>query len=214
MNFKKDTPVYSTDGQVVGQLDRVVLDPKTKAVSHIIIRKGFFIVEDKVIPLDMITSGDTEGIILSARADEVEKLISFEESHYVSLTPDEAASAAFAEGFAEPLYWYPPVGGYMGYDYMPPYGLEVEQNIPEHTVAVMEGAFVVTSDGKEVGHVEQVFTDPVSKRATYFIIKHGLLIKKRKSIPTAWISKMTETEIQLSVGASVVDQLPDYEAAN
>lgn len=213
MEFKQDTRVYTPDGQVVGHVDRVVLDPKTKAVSHIVVRKGFLFVEDKVVPLDMIEAADADRVTLRAAAGDLEKLSAFENAHYVPLTIDEAASAAYAEGLAEPLYWYPPIGGWMGHDYLPPYGMKIDQNIPKDTVAVIEGARVVTSDDKDVGHVEQVFTDSNTDRATYFVIAHGFLTRTKKSIPTTWISKMTETEIQLSVGAGVVDELPDYQPA-
>jgi uncharacterized protein YrrD len=211
MDFKKDTSVYTPDGKVVGHVDRVVLDPKTKTVSHIVVRKGFLFVEDKVVPLSMIESADAERMTLRAVAGDLEKLPAFEETHYVPLTADEAASAAYAEGFAEPLYWYPPVGGWLGHDYLPPYGVEIEQNIPEDTVAVIEGASVVTSDDKEVGHVERVFTDSGSDRATYFVIEHGFIAKTRKLIPTTWIKEIAETEIRLNVSAGVVDELPDYQ---
>jgi hypothetical protein len=88
--------------------------------------------------------------------------------------------------------------------------MEIEQNIPDNTVALIEGAHVLTSDDKEVGHVEQVFTDGKNHRATYFIIAHGLISKTRKSIPTTWISKMSDNEIHLSVGSGVIDALEEY----
>jgi uncharacterized protein YrrD len=211
MEFKQDTRVYTPDGQVVGHVDRVVLDPRTKTVSHIVVRKGFLFVEDKVVPLDMIESADQERVTLRAAAGDLEKLSAFEDAHYVPLSMDEAASVAYAEGLAEPLYWYPPVGGWMGHDYLPPYRMHIDQNIPEDTVAVIEGARVVTADDKEVGHVEQVFTDPATNRATYVLVAHGFLTKTKKLIPTTWISKLTETEIFLSVGSSLVDDLHEYQ---
>jgi uncharacterized protein YrrD len=192
-------------------MDRVVLDPRTKTVSHIVVRKGFLFVEDKVVPLDLIASADAERVTLRAAAGDLEKLPPFEETHYVPLSNDEAASAAYAEGLAEPLYWYPPVGGWMGHDYLPPYGMQIDQNIPENSVAVIEGARVVTADDKDVGHVEQVFTDQGSNRATYFVIEHGFLTKTKKLIPTTWIRKVAETEIELSVGSSLVDDLREYQ---
>ena len=213
MEFKQNARVYTPDGKVVGHIDRVVLNPQTKAISHVVVRKGFLFIEDKVVPIGMIESAGAERVVLHAAAGDLEKLPPFEEAHYVQLNADEAAAAAYAEGFAEPLYWYPPVGGWLGHDYLPPYGMEIEQNIPEHTVAVIEGAHVVTSDGKEVGHVERVFTDPNTSRATYFVIAHGFLSKTRKSMPTTWVRNMSENEIQLSVGSGVVDELPEYQPA-
>lgn len=210
MEFKKDTRVYNMANQEVGHVDRVVLNPKTKTVTHIVVRKGFFFVEDKVVPLDLIESADAERVVLRGGAGDLEKLPVFEEGHYVPLTDDEAVAAAYAEGLADPLYWCPPVGGWLGHDYLPPYGMEIEQNIPDNTVALIEGAHVLTSDDKEVGHVEQVFTDGNNHRATYFIIAHGLISKTRKSIPTTWISKMSDNEIHLSVGSGVIDELKEY----
>jgi uncharacterized protein YrrD len=211
MEFKRDAQVYTSAGEVVGHVDRVVLDPRTKTVSHIVVRKGFLLVEDKVVPLSLIESADNDRVSLRAAAGDLEKLPAFENAHYVPLTIDEAASAAYAEGLAEPLYWYPPLGGWMGHDYLPPYGMEIDQNIPEDTVAVIEGARVVTADDKDIGHVEQVLTESGSDRATYFVSEHGFLTKTRKLIPTTWIRKVAENEIELNVRSSVVDELHEYQ---
>ncbi|MBZ0288439.1 MAG: PRC-barrel domain-containing protein [Anaerolineae bacterium] len=210
MEFKRDARVYAADDQVVGHVDRVVLNPNTKTVTHIVVRKGFLFGEDKVVPLSLIESANSERVALRAAAGDLDNLPLFEEAHYVPLTEDEMAAAAYAESLAEPLYWYPPVGGWLGHSYVPPYGMELEQNIPDHTIAVNQGARVITSDGREVGHVEQVFTDSNTNRATYFIIEHGFLSKTRKSIPTTWIREMGENEIHLSVGSGVIDELEEY----
>jgi sporulation protein YlmC with PRC-barrel domain len=211
MEFKRDARVYASDGQVVGHVDRVVLDPRTKTVSHIVVRKGLLLVEDKLVHLSLIASADAGRVTLRAEAGDLKKLPPFEESHYVPLTLDEAASAAYAEGLAEPLYWYPPVGGWLGHDYLPPYGMHIEQNIPEDSVAVIEGARVLTADDKDIGHVEELLTDSATDRATYFVSEHGFLTKTKKLIPTTWIRKVSETEIELTVGSGVVDELPEYQ---
>jgi uncharacterized protein YrrD len=210
MEFKRDARVYRSDDQVVGHVDRVVLNPNTKAVTHIVVRKGFLFGEDKVVPLSLIDSADSERVVLRAAAGDLDNLPAFEEAHYVALTDEEAQAAAYAEGLAEALYWYPPVGGWLGHSYVPPYGMELEQNIPDNTIAVNPGARVITSDDKEVGHVEQVFIDSKSNRATYFVIEHGFLSKTRKSIPTTWIREMGENEIHLSVGSALIDELEEY----
>jgi uncharacterized protein YrrD len=213
MEFKSDAGVYTPDGQVVGHVDRVVLNPQTKAVTHIVVRKGLLFVEDKVVPLNFIQSADADRVVLRAAAGDLEKLPAFEEAHYVPLSDEEAQASAYAEGLAAPLYWYPPIGGWLGHDYVPPFGMEIEQNIPEHTIAVRHGARVITADDQDVGHVEQVFTAPESHRATYFLIAHGLITKTKKLIPATWVRDMSENDIHLTVGSSVVDDLHEYEHA-
>ena len=41
MLFKQGTDVFSSDNEKIGTLDRVVMDPRTKEISHIIVREGF-----------------------------------------------------------------------------------------------------------------------------------------------------------------------------
>ena len=41
MLFKTGVDVYSSDNEKIGTLHRVVMDPKTKEVSHIIVKEGF-----------------------------------------------------------------------------------------------------------------------------------------------------------------------------
>ena len=41
MPFSHGASVFSTQGKEVGRIDRVMIDPKTKKVTHIVIRKGF-----------------------------------------------------------------------------------------------------------------------------------------------------------------------------
>ena len=194
-------------------VDRVVLNPKTKEVTHIVVRKGFLFLEDKIVPLSLIASSTEEGVALRPNAGDLESLPPFEETHYVSADDLEARDAAST---AEPLYWYPPMGGWLGYSefgygYPPPYPSETQQNIPPDTVALREGALVITADGQQVGTVERVFTDSQTDRATYFLMSQGLFFKERKLIPVTWIRTINENEIHLSVGAVTLDGLREYQ---
>jgi len=211
MQFKQDAKVVTPTGQVVGHVDRVVLNPNNKQVTHIVVQKGFLFTEDKIVPLALIESATDDRVTLRRSAGDLDKLPPFEETHYIPLSKDEADAAAYVSGLAYPLYWYPPMGGWLGHDYLPPFTAEVEQHIPEDTVAVKEGARVISSDNKHVGNVERVFTEPRGDRATYFVITQGLFLKERKLVPTTWIREVESDEIYLSVGSSVLDSLAAYE---
>jgi uncharacterized protein YrrD len=88
---------------------------------------------------------------------------------------------------------------------------ETTQNIPDHTVALKEGADVVAADGEKVGSVERVFADRDSNRATHLLVSQGVLFQKHKPIPTAWIESVTEDEVRLAVGSNLLKGLPEYE---
>lgn len=216
MQFKQGSPVYTAEGHDVGCVDRVVLNPKTKEVTHIVVRKGFLFLEDKLVPLSLIASSTEDRVSLRSGAGDLEKLPPFEETHYVSAEDADAADAVPMPDLASPLYWYPPVGGWLGYTdaslgYPPPYPMETTQNIPRDTVAVREGAWVISADGKEMGTVERVITDSNTDRATYFLMSHGLVFKEKKLIPVTWIREMDENEIHLTVGAATLDGLREYQ---
>jgi uncharacterized protein YrrD len=214
MQFKQGSTVHTAEGQDVGRVDRVVLNPKTKEVTHIVVRKGFLFQEDKIVPLSLIASSTEEGILLRPNAGNLDMLPPFEETHYVTAEEDARGDAV---DLAAPLYWYPPMGGWLGYSeyaysYPPPYPVETTQNIPQDTVAVREGAQVITADGQQVGTVERVFTDSRTDQATYFLMSQGLFFKEKKLIPVTWVRNIKENEIHLTVGAVTLDGLREYQA--
>lgn len=206
MQFKHDAHVYTFDRHDVGRVERVVLDPETRKVSHIVVRKGFLFVEDKVVPLSLIDSTTDEGVFLRADAIDLDKLPRFEETQYVSLTEEERREAAYPTGSALPMYWLYMGESWMAYDTHPStVRAETEQNIPDNTVAVKEGARVISADGKHVGNVERVILSNQTSKATDLVIAQGLFFKEEKVIPMRMVSRVAEDEIHLSVRSEVLD---------
>jgi uncharacterized protein YrrD len=230
MDFKKGTPIVGANDEKVGELDRVVIDPKTHRVSHVVLRRGAVIPEEIVVPIQMIQGTEEDRIQFTGTADTVDSLPKFEETHFVMTDENEVALGETdrterGNVYRTPLlYWYPPVVGGAGLTapgtaaapYLIPdtgavnYAAEVEQNIPEGTVAVREGAPVYSNDDHEVGSVERIFVSDQNNRVTHFVISKGLLLKERKLIPVQWISEVYEDRIDLAVSAKYLDSLPDY----
>jgi len=215
MQFKEGAKVFTADGERVGTIDRVVLEPDTKEVTHLVVQKGFLFTEDKVVPMSLVGPATEDQVTLRQDADGLEELPDFEESHYVPIdrgpepTPGEMRPV-------RPLYWYPPIGawwtigGYTSY-VKPQYVVKTEKHIPEGTVALEEGAKVVSSDGDHVGDIERIFTDPLEDRATHLLISEGLFLKEKKLVPTKWIAKIFEDAVHLAVDSDLVDSLPEYQ---
>lgn len=229
MKFKRGADVFTAEDEKVGTLNRVVIDPQTGQVTHIVVEKGWLFVEDKVVPVDWLDRATEEGIFLRADVEGLEELPDFVELHYISAEaipeevprePPEEAPEPKDKPAPRSFYWYPPVGvtwwhaqGYMGYPGTfgyprPGYVPDVEENIPEGTVALKEGAHVVSREGKRVGDVEQILVDPQEGRATHLVISRGLLLQEEKLVPTSWIEDVTESEVFLIVGADLIDRLP------
>ena len=215
MQFKEGAKVYSADGERVGTVNGVVLEPDTKDVTHLLVQNGFLFKEDRVVPVSLVGPATEERVTLRQDADDLEELPIFEEARYAGADLDEAPGVRSA-GWVRPLYWYPGIGAWWSAGGVATYPKprfvgETEKNIPEGTVALKVGAKVIGSDGEQVGDVEQVFTEPLEDRATHLLISEGLLLKDKKLIPTRWVNHVLESEVHLSVESTFVERLPEYE---
>jgi len=216
MQFKDGTSVYTFDDQNVGHVDRVVLNPNTKEVTHIVVRKGFLFTEDKIVPLNLIVSATGDRIVLQVNdANDLHALPQFEETHYIPLDETEFHSTEDEQEPVTANYWYPPMGlmsyGYStGYDY-PAFTIETEQNIPEGTIALKEGARVMSVDKQHVGDVARIFIESENNLASHILISDGIIFKQKKLVPVSWIREIQEDEIYLGVGAAMLDKLPEYQ---
>lgn len=71
---------------------------------------------------------------------------------------------------------------------------------------------MISLDGKHVGNIEQLFIEPGLNRATHLVIKHGVLFKERKIIPTYWVKSIEEDKVYLLISSHLFHKLPTYEA--
>ena len=85
----------------------------------------------------------------------------------------------------------------------------IEQNIPAGTVAVKEGANIITSEGRYAGSMESVFADPAATQITHLLVSNGLIAREKKVIPIHWVMTMDEDEIHLRVEKSSIEELAD-----
>jgi uncharacterized protein YrrD len=214
MEFRENATVVTADGDEVGRLERVVLDPYSKEITHLVIRRGAFFTEDRVIPVDLVASAAEDRITLEEDIGDLKELPYFEVEKYVNLSQEEIERAAFPPDFVRPVYWYPAVGvppvGYPGYP-GPPHIVRTERNIPDYTVALEEDARVISADGKHVGNVERVITGSADNIATHFLISKGILFREHKLVPVSWVDRIEEEQIHLAVGSSLLEALPEYE---
>ena len=74
MQFNENAEVQTASGEKVGRIDRVVMDPKSKELTHFVVRKGLIFTTDKVIPLDQVESADGDRVVLKAGAGEADDL--------------------------------------------------------------------------------------------------------------------------------------------
>jgi len=220
MEFKEGADVFTADGEKVGEIDRVVIDPRTNTVSHVIVEKGFLLPTDRVVHVSLIRKAVEDRVELRDVIDDLEVLPEFQEFEYV---PADEADLEEPPAGAVPLYWYPAAGtawwdytgrvtypGYWGYA-RPPFVAEMDRNIPEGAVALREGARVISRDGEHVGDIEAIFSEAEGNRVTHLLLSRGFFLSEEKLIPTTWVALVMEDEVHLTVNADFIEGLPTYE---
>ena len=70
--FKERASVVTADEQQVCRVDRVVIGPKTKEVTHIVVRKGLIFTEDKVVPINLVASATEDRVTLREDAGDLQ----------------------------------------------------------------------------------------------------------------------------------------------
>ncbi len=210
MQFTQGAKVVTQEGTAAGRIDRVVIDPRTNALTHVVLRRGLLPTEYKVVPVNKITSEPEEQLKVNLTHAEFDELPELEEEQYVMAekTDEDVTTAAS-------IYLYPPYPGNVpGTLYNSPVIPETHLNIPDNTVALKEGAKVMARDGKEVGHVSKVLMKASSDQVTHFLITSGLVNKEKRLIPVDWVSELTDEAVQLAVNSNIVENLPTVESTS
>lgn len=199
MEFREGASVYTSDGKEAGRLHRVVIHPETNEVTHIVVQRGLFNKEDKVVPVVNVASATQDEVHLQCSGEELNEMPPLKIAQFVSSgTPSGNSFTSVAAGFHTG----------QGPDR---YVEQVRRTIPDELVALKEGAPVVSVDNERVGHVERVVTHPEDGQVTHFIISQGLLRKVRKSVPIEWVSRLYDDEVYLDVDTQHLEDLPKVE---
>lgn len=206
--FQQDADVLTADGRQVGRIERVVLNPETRVITHIVVQTGsLFNKEQKVVPIEDVTETTEKEIALREDSREFDSLPPLEEKHYIP-PGEDVARATPAAGQPSIAYGTPMMGALA--DPAPSgegFVTHIDQNIPEGTVAMKEGARVMSAEGKHVGNVERVMAEAPADEATYLLVSSGLLSKEHKLIPIQWVMMVSEDEVHLRVKQATLEEL-------
>lgn len=209
IQFQKDADILNELGEKIGSLERVVLNPQTNEITSLVVSTGvLFDKKEKVVPIELVSAGRDNSVILRKGAGILDILPLFEEKQLVSEgdMPDEPLKS---EDVPPVIYGYP--GTSVIVPSQDRFVTVYEKNIPEGTVAMKEGAKVLASEGKQVGLVESVLVDPNKDKVTHFRISSGLFVKDTKIIPIHWVKRVAENEVYLVVKKASVEKLASAE---
>ncbi len=211
MQFDQGARVFSMDGKPVGRADRVVIDLKTKEITHIVVHTGVFVTRDKVVPLHLVDAEEQDRLMLQLSARQLAHMPDFGTTQYRVVSEEELSrNERPALLLAPPAYWYPvyPAAS-IRLSVGQPQIRGTRVNIPAGTVAVKAGANVVSADGRCLGRAERVLTSPPTARVGYLQISKGRRFRERRMVPIEWVDQLNEDQVCLAVGAQIVEDLPE-----
>jgi sporulation protein YlmC with PRC-barrel domain len=203
MEFKYGATVITSDGKKAGRLNRIVIDPETNEVTHIVVQKGLLSKEDKVIPVQEVITTSNEDVTVICTTEKFNELppLEIEKRQDLKVTSEPGSSYQTLEGGVYPTS-------------APEYDVitEIKRTIPEELIATKDGAQVMSEDDEQIGKLERLHLEPESCRITELIVSHGLLNRTSKVIPIQWVQMLGEDKIRLSAGAKQVEDLPERSA--
>jgi len=208
IQLQKKATVLAADGKQLGSLERVVLNPDNNVITDVVVRTGTLINhEEKVVPIALVVETADDQILLREEAGDLEAFPQFEEERVVnehggmnrSSSPSNLPAGVDHLAVGAPLLRTP----------NEQIVTRIEQNIPEGTVAMKEGAKVIAADGKQVGNVERVLAEPEMEQITHLLVSSGWFNKGSKLIPVAWVMRMGEDTVHLRVGKDSVENLAE-----
>jgi hypothetical protein len=171
--------VNATDG-LCGLVTRVVVDPVTRSVTHVVVEPKHRIGLGRLIPVGQLDVGP----------------------HAIHFRGDLAAFDA-AES-AENAYFVPAANDWPGEGLVES---NVRDALPTGEVALRPGHPVHATDG-EIGVVEGFMTDPQDHRVTHVLLKEGhLLTRKEVAIPISAVVSV-DTGLRLNLTKQQIEHLP------
>jgi sporulation protein YlmC with PRC-barrel domain len=173
-----------------GKVIRVIIDPATETVTHLVIEPGHRLWAARLVPLDLVEA-TADGIRLRCTVEEFGRLEAAEKMELVDdLTGGLGLGGPFTPmGIASPVQ------------------AVVQDVVPLGEADIGRGEPVHALDG-EIGRVEGLRVDPGNHRVTHVLLQEGHLWgRKEVAIPVSAVTKV-ENGIWLNLTKEQVADLP------
>jgi len=210
MDIGLDMQVYTSDGQSVGGIDRLILDPGTNQVKAAVIRKGVFLSRDIEAPRAIMGVTADGAIRLSATAKEVHSLPEFLPGAYTTPPADYPLPGGYP---AESVYL--PYGFGLGGLGATPVGVMADTAESREVRAawrrqdlenavIQEGSTVFSREGDKVGEVHQLTFDQQTGELARIVVRKGFIFTKDTELPASLIGGVSDGAVTLSLSAGEV----------
>lgn len=192
MTIELGADIIGSDGEKLGVVDSLVIDPAGGRERAIIVRKGWFFPTDKIVPIELVDHVEQGKVHVRLSRAEADQMMEYMDADYV-MPP---AGYYGAGGYM----W--PATPYVASDLM--VDDEVRERMP-NAVMLSEGTMVVDKDEDEVGRITEIASDEQG-RVQGFRVEQGFFRHHDRYIPANLVETADDVVVRLSVDkASLAD---------
>lgn len=191
--------ILGSDGEKIGVVDSLVVDPSSGSVRAIVVRKGFFFPTDRILPIDMLAGVGDGHVVVNATKENVEELREYLDTEY--LVPP----AGF---YGAPGYMWTAT---QLYDSDLLVDEQIRERLPDALI-VSRGTLVVDADGDEVGRITDLYSDDRAQVAG-FKVEEGFFRHHEHYIPAHVVASADDVVVRLSVDKGTLEGLTGPEDA-
>ena len=202
--FKIGADVYCADGRC-GKLVKVVLDPHTKRVTHLIVEKGYLQKKDRVIPVSAVAETKEDRILLKVKSEELAQFPEYKEEEFLLPAPDFAQDIDYTR--AQILIWASLYGSPIE-SVQPMIRQRVKWGVDSEQRVIGRGTKVYALDGP-VGTIDHVLVDKNTGEITHLIIRKGIL-PRHVVVPIQWVSNILDDGVYLKVDKKKLEEMRHY----
>lgn len=204
--------VECPDGRA-GTVKQVVISPRTRAVTQLVMERGFLLRQDVAVPVDAIASADEGVVRLRLSAEALNSLPRYRPEEHVTPhvtweAPGGYASRDVRFALPGPLATLRRLAPAREGRAVPAPGTPWESG-----PAVVGGARVTCRDGA-VGRVALVLLDPGSRRATHVVVRQSGMAGRHVIVPLDWATEIGPARLVLDVEREQFARLPEYRPDN
>jgi sporulation protein YlmC with PRC-barrel domain len=202
--FTIGTDASCTDGHV-GQLSRLIVEPGTQAVTHLVIEPRHRPGRGRIVPIDLAeaTAGEIKLRCTKAEFDK------FDPAEGTDLLPNATGNQVYDTGVGRDLGDPRVVPSLAIANLRLPSGPRVtkHETVPRDEVDVRRGEQVYATDGA-IGRIQGLVIDPGSHHVTHVLLEEGHLWgRKEVAIPVNSVTRVGDV-IMLTIDKHQVQNLP------